>query len=213
LPPGSSLVGFGSPSEFTRTTAATLASRRCLREVLCPDSVFEHGQVGRQACQRIAFDVSTSLTNYHPFSTPDCSGIRSWGSPLEAFSSHLIRTRCRVPDESGVAPRQTFRFIHDPLPAYRLRLRNPTNKFAASRIRFGFWALIPLRIRQSSAGVTPRTIRCSSGFFLSRDFSLPAIDPSSRVFHSPTCAIDQRPTRCRSAVCTAGRSAFPRSGP
>jgi hypothetical protein len=150
------------------------------------------------------------LTNWYPFPTPGCPDIRSWGSPLEAFTSHLIPARCRVQDESRVAPRQTFRFIHDPMPAYRFRMRNPTNKFAARRIRLGFWALIPLRIRRPLAGVTPRTVRCSSGFYLFRDFSLPATNPSSRACHSPTCATDQRPARCRSAVFPAGRSAVPR---
>jgi len=100
-----------------------------------------------------------------------------------------------------------------PLPTYRLRMCNPTNKFAAEHIRFGFWAFLPLRIRQSPAVVTPRAIRCSFGFGLSRDFALPATNPSSRAFHSRTCATDHQPARCPSAVFTAERSAFPRFGP
>lgn len=111
---------------------------------------------------------------------------RSWGSPFEAFPSHLVLTRCRVQDESRIAnePNGT------PATLARLPFPNvqPTNKFAVSRIPTGFWALLPLRVRQPSAVFTPRTIRCSRGFRLSKDFPLPAPSPSSRTFRSRTCA-------------------------
>lgn len=82
-----------------------------------------------------------------------------------------------------------------------------------SGIRFGFWAFLPLRVRPSFAGLTPRSIRCSCGFRLSRDFALPAADPFSRACRSPTYATDRQPARYRSAVFPAGRSAFPRFNP
>jgi len=104
--------------------------------------------------------------------------------------------------------------IHpQPLPAYRFRICNPTNKFAARHIRFGFWALLPLRVRQPPAGVTPRTTRCFLGFRLSKDLSLPA---TARLHGRSTLGLappTHGPRRCPSAVYPAGRSAFPRLSP
>jgi hypothetical protein len=69
-----------------------------------------------------------------------------------------------------------------------LPIVQPASKFVVLHFQFGFWALLPLRIRQSLAVLRPRMLRCSLGIRLSKDFSLPVPSPSSRAFHSQTCA-------------------------
>jgi len=177
----------------------TIASRHRFREVLRSYSVFD-----RQRCvltcppESAAFGVSTPLTVI-AFAThaPIARSKRSWSSPFEAFPSHLVPTRCRVRDESHVAEKPNGR------PAILARLPlltvQPANKIVVLHFQLGFWALLPLRIRQSPAVLTPRTIRCSPGFCLSKDFPLPAPSPPSRAFRSRTCAVADLATECRAA--------------
>lgn len=109
--------------------------------------------------------------------------------PFREFACRFVRVRC-------------------PLAVFFHAIRR---KFAACHGRFGFRALLPLRVRHPPAVVTPRTIRCSPGFCLSKDFSLPAPNPPSRVFHSRTWSLAPfvPKRRCPSAVFSARRSAFP----
>jgi hypothetical protein len=214
LPPGSSLVGFGSPSEYDpKRLRQPLRAAAAFVRFRAPTAFSDMGTL---ACilantgRLRRFDV---LDGVAPASYARLLGHPLLGFTLGSFSLSLgpgslsrpEREPCRMSTNLSVRPR--------PLPTYRFRMCNPSNKFAAIHIRFGFWALLPLRIRQSPAGVTPRAIRCSSGFDLSRDFALPAPNPSSRACHSRTYATDHRPARCPSAVFPAGRSAFPRFGP
>jgi hypothetical protein len=214
LPPGSSLLGLGSPSEYDpkrlrqplRATAAFVRFR-------APTAFSSTGTLAGILASTVRLRRFDVLDGRAPAPYARLLGHPLLGFTLGSFSLSLgpgslsrpEREPCRMSANLSVYPR--------PLPTYRLRMCNPSNKFAAIHIRFGFSALLPLRIRQSPAGVTPRAIRCSSGFDLSRDFALPAPNPSSRACHSRTYATDHRPARCPSAVFPAGRSAFPRLGP
>jgi len=215
LPPVSSLVGFGSPSEYDpNRLRRPLRAAAAFVRFRAPTAFSDMGTLAMHPFANTGrlrrFDV---LDGVAPASYARLLGHPLLGFTLGSFSlspgpgslSRPEREPCRMSANLSVCPR--------PLPTYRLRMCNPTNKFAAIHIRFGFWALLPLRIRQSPAGITPRAIRCSSGFDLSRDFALPAPNPSSRACHSRTYATDHRPARCPSAVFPAGRSAFPRFGP
>jgi len=100
-----------------------------------------------------------------------------------------------------------------PMPACRLRMCRPSNQIAVSRIRPGFWALLPLRIRQSPAVFGPRAIRCSPGFSLAKDFPLPASIPSSRVIRSRTCAAGHYTMRLFPQRFACGKVSFPSPRP
>jgi len=153
-----------------------------------PTACSTPGTSRRHACRRLRlrrFDVPDGFRAPVIYAAIVRS-IRSWGSPFEAFPSHFVPTRCRVQDESrasGVSLGSP-----GPLPTYRLRMCRPTNKSAVCRIRVGFWALLPLRVRQPPVDLlVPRTVRCSPGFCLSKDFALPAPSPFSRAFRSRAC--------------------------
>lgn len=177
----------------------TLASRHRFREVLRSYSVFDRQRrVLTCPTGSAAFGVSTPLTFVAlAIHAPIARSKRSWSSPFEAFPSHLIPTRCRVQDESRIAEQPNGRFAT--LARIPLPIVEPANKIVALHFQLSFWALLPLRIRQSPAVLRPRTIRCSPGFCLSKDFPLPAPNPPSRAFRSRTCATVDLATGCRAA--------------
>jgi hypothetical protein len=198
---------------FTRTTATTLASRRRFREVLRPYSVFNRECLVR-ACLPTpsAFDVSTSVTVSTPAIYARLLGTSAPGVHPSKFFP-LTLSRAAVAFGTRAVPSACLSARRWSLPTCRFRMCRPTNKFAVSRIRVGFWALLPLRVRQPPAGLLgPRTVRCSPGFCLSKDFSLSAPSPLSRAFRSRACpsAADRR--SCPSTFCSAERSAFPHNG-
>jgi hypothetical protein len=135
----------------SRTTATTLASHRHFREVLRPYSVSNRARIA-PACPPTpsAFDVSTSLTGSSARDLrPDFSGPPLMGFTLRSFSLSLCPARCRVWNESrapGVSLGPPLTFAHLPFPNAQA-----DEKFAVSRIRSGFWALLPLRVRQPPA--------------------------------------------------------------
>jgi hypothetical protein len=71
-------------------TVTTVASRHRFHEVVCPCSVFNSRPGPGVSTVATAFDVSTSLPVWRLQPMPDCSDTRSWGSPFEAFPSHLV---------------------------------------------------------------------------------------------------------------------------
>jgi len=175
----------------------TLASRHRFREVLRSYSVFD-----RQRCvltcppESAAFGVSTPLTVIaFAIHAPIARSKRSWSSPFEASPSHLAPTRCRVRDESRIVEQPNSRSTT--LTRLPLPIVQPANKIVVLHFQLGFWILLPLRIRRSPAVLRPRTIRCSLGFCLSKDFPIPAPSPPSRAFHSRTCAVADLATECR----------------
>jgi hypothetical protein len=100
----------------------------------------------------------------------------TWSCPL----SRPRREPCRE---------HPFRFVRGLCPRNVAGGSTPTNKFAEHRFQPGFWALLPLRIRQSHATECRTRPAASLGFCLSKDFPLPAPDPSSRAFRSRTSAV------------------------
>jgi hypothetical protein len=108
----------------------------------------------------------------------------TWSRLAVAFGTRAVSRNNRTAD-----PRS--------LPAYRCRPCNLRINSWVLHFQLGFWALLPLRIRQSPAVLRPRMLRCSLGFRLSKDFTLPAPSPPSRAFHSRTCTVADLATECR----------------
>jgi hypothetical protein len=134
-----------------------------------------------------AFDVSTSLTVSTPVIYARLLGTSAPGVHPSKFFP-LTLSRPAVAFGTRAVPSACLSARRWSLPTCRFRMCRPTNKFAVSRIRVGFWALLPLRVRQPPAGLLgPRTVRCSPGFCLSKDFALPARSPFSRAFRSRAC--------------------------
>jgi hypothetical protein len=109
----------------------------------------------------------------------------------------LTWPRLAVAFGTRAVSRKNLTVVPRSLPAYRCRPCNLRINSWALHFQLGFRALLPLRIRQSPAVLTPRTIRCSPGFRLSKDFPLLAPSPPSRAFHSRTCAVVDLATECR----------------
>jgi hypothetical protein len=153
-----------------------------------PTAISIPGTSRQHACRRLRLRRFNVLDGFRApvIYAAIARSIRSWGSPFEAFPSHFVPTHCRVRDES----RATGASLGSPwpLPTYRFRMCRPTNKFAVRRTRIDFWALLPLRVRQPPAAfLVLRTVRCSPGFRLSKDFPLAARSPFSRAFRSRAC--------------------------
>lgn len=134
----------------------TLASHRHFREVLRPYSVSDRVHIAL-ACPPTStvFDVSTSLTGSSAHNLrPDCSGPPLLGFTLRSFSLSLCPARCRVWNESraaGVSLGPPMAFAHLPFANAQA-----DEKIAVKRIRSGFWALLPLRVRQPLATYAAR---------------------------------------------------------
>jgi hypothetical protein len=129
----------------------TLASHRHFREVLRPYSVSNRARIAL-TCPPTpsACDVSTSLTSFSARDLhPDFSGPPLLGFTLRSLSLSLCPSHCRDWDESrvpGVSLGPPLTFAHLPFANAQA-----DEKIAVSRIRFGFWALLPLRVRQPPA--------------------------------------------------------------
>jgi len=189
FPSGPSLLGLGSPAKYDpkrlrqplRAAAAFLRFpplQRLQSRMQCPG-------LPARTCRPRRFNVldGPSSSRLMPrFLVATALGVH----PTKLFP--LTWSRLAVAFRTGAVLPANLSVRPQPLPAYRFRVCRPTNKFAVRRIRPGFWALLPLRILQPPAVLTPRTIRCSPGFRLSKDFALPAPSPSSRAFHSRTYA-------------------------
>jgi hypothetical protein len=129
-----------------------------------------------------AFDVSTSLTVSTPVIYARLLGTSAPGVHPSKFFP-LTLSRPAVAFGTRAVPSACLSARRWSLPTCRFRMCRPTNKFAVSRIRVGFWALLPLRVRQPPAGLLgPRTVRCSPGFASLR------ISPSPlrARFHGPS---------------------------
>lgn len=182
-------MGFGSPAEYDpkrlrqplRAAAAFLRFlplQRIQSRTLCPGL-----PAGTSRPRRFNVLDDPSFSRFMPrFLVASAPGVH----PTKLFP--LTWSRLAVAFRTGAVLPANLSVRPWPLPAYRFQMCKPTNKFAVRRIRPGFWAFLPLRIRQSPAALIPRTIRCSPGFGLLKDFALPAPSPSSRAFHSRTCA-------------------------
>jgi hypothetical protein len=115
-------------------TVSALASRHHFHEVLCPFNVFDPGRltptchVGIHRLRRFHARDGSAPAIYASISR----SIRSWGSPFEAFSSHLIPSTVvfgmRAATDNPTGP-SSCGFAHLPFP-----IAYPDYKFAVCTI-------------------------------------------------------------------------------
>ena len=134
-----------------------------------------------------AFDVLTSMTVPRPSLYASIArGVRSWGSPFEAFPSHLVPSPLVRGNESRAGGNVSV--PSRPLPTYRLRARFPSNNRGVTHPG-RFLGFPPSENPTTACELSPQTVRCSLGFGLCKDFSLSAPSPPSRTFRSRTCPL------------------------
>lgn len=206
-------MGFGSPSEYDpirvrrplRAAAAFLGFPPLQRMSVAAGCSGSHAGAARLR----RFDV---LDGHDRALASMSRRLRSWGSPCEAFPSHLAPTRCRVRDESRAEARSID--LVRPLPACRFA-NGPADESSRGQSHSSrLPGLAPSENPSTARGQGRARPVAPLGLCLSKDFALPATSPSSRAFRSRTWACGHATEQaCLPAVFPAGRSAFPRSRP
>jgi hypothetical protein len=177
-------VSFGSPSEYDpnrlrrplRIAAAFLSF--CAPTASSVTDVF-----GWNVSQLCRLRRSTSLTVVHRrpefrFLKTPAPGVH----PAKLFPLNMFLAA--IAGGTRAVFRSTLRWS-EPFPACRLRRAARIAPRLAATVDFR--ALLPLRIRQSRAGISRVRLVAPLGFCLSK-VSLPAPGPPSRTFRPRTCA-------------------------